>query len=59
MITKPMLSPKPGYVEVEINGVRRYRNVITGVLLEDEIRVEPITEPTTEEILNALLGVSE
>lgn len=35
-ISKPTLPPRKGYVEVEVNGVRRYRNVTTGVLLEDE-----------------------
>lgn len=37
MITKPMLPPKPGYVEVEVNGERAYRNVHTGVLIDDEV----------------------
>lgn len=55
MITKPMLPPKSGYVEVEIDGVRKYRNIKTGVLLEDE----KVAEYTTDEILNAMLGVSE
>lgn len=36
MITNPTLPPKPGYVEVEVNGERRYQNAATGVLLEDE-----------------------
>lgn len=35
-ISKPTLPPRKGYVEVEVNGVRRYRNAETGVLLEDE-----------------------
>lgn len=29
-ITKPMLSPKIGYVEVEINGERKYKSVTDG-----------------------------
>ena len=41
-ITKPMLPPKAGYVEVEVDGVRTYRNVATGVLIGDE--VETVTE---------------
>lgn len=36
MITKPMLPPKAGYVEVEITGERVYKNASTGVLLQDE-----------------------
>lgn len=35
-ITKPMLPPKAGYVEVEVDGVRRYRNVETGELFGEE-----------------------
>lgn len=61
MITKPMLPPKFGYVEVEVGGVRQYRNIKTGVLLKDEkeTTVDSTTaEPTTEEILDAMLGVS-
>lgn len=52
MITKPELPPRAGYVEVEIAGKRRYRNVDTGVLLEEE----PAPEPTAEELLGVLLG---
>lgn len=36
MITSPQLPPKPGYVEVEIDGMRTYRNVKTGILISDE-----------------------
>lgn len=35
-ITRPTLPPKEGYVEVEINGVRTYRNAKTGILIENE-----------------------
>ena len=45
MITKPMLPPKFGYVEVEVNGVRKYRNTKTGVLLEDERPAVSNSEP--------------
>lgn len=48
-ITRPTLPPKSGYVEVEVDGKRTYRNVATGVLIEDET---PTT--TTEERLAAL-----
>lgn len=43
-ITKPALPPKKGYVEVEVNGKRTYKNVETGVLIENEVR-----KPTAEE----------
>ena len=36
MITKPQLPPKAGYVEVEVDGRRTYKNATTGVLIEDE-----------------------
>ena len=41
MITKPQLPPKAGYVEVEVDGRRTYKNATTGVLIEDE----PISPP--------------
>lgn len=53
-ISKPMLPPKKGYVEVEVDGKRTYRNVDTGILIDDEV-----IAPTDSEILDALLGVSE
>ena len=49
MITAPNLPPKAGYVEVEVDGRRTYRNVNTGVLIEDEIGA-----PTPEERIAAL-----
>lgn len=30
MITKPVLPPKAGYVEVELDGQRVYKNAVTG-----------------------------
>lgn len=36
MIISPTLPPLPGYVEVEVGGRRVYRNVRTGILLEQE-----------------------
>lgn len=36
MITKPMLKPISGYVEVEVNGIRMYKNVTTGEILSPE-----------------------
>lgn len=37
MITVPKLPPKMGYVEFEVDGRRTYRNVNTGILIEDEV----------------------
>ena len=36
MITKPTLPPKAGYVEVEIDGQRVYRNAETGEIYGHE-----------------------
>lgn len=36
MINRPTLPPKRGYVEVEVDGVRLYRNAVTDVLERDE-----------------------
>lgn len=52
MITRPELPPKEGYVEVEAGGVRRYRSMSTGMLLEDEL--PPV--PTEEELRSAKLA---
>lgn len=49
-ITKPMLPPKKGYVEVEVDCVRTYRNVETGILIDDEVAT-----PTPEEDAAAML----
>ena len=50
VISKPTLPPKQGYVEVEVNGKRTYRNVLTGDLIENEA---VNTEPTQLDILEA------
>lgn len=36
MITTPMLKPISGYVEVDVNGIRMYKNVTTGEILSPE-----------------------
>jgi hypothetical protein len=41
MITNPNLPPKKGYVEVEIDGRRTYRNISTGALIEEEMANTP------------------
>lgn len=53
MIFRPTLPPKKGYVEVEVDGVRQYRNAETGVLMKDEKAVEAEREPTQLDIIEA------
>ena len=48
-ISKPLLPPLRGDVEVDVGGVRRYRNIETGYILGEE----PEPEPTAEEQLRA------
>ena len=46
MVSRPILPLKKGYVEVEIDGTRTYKNVSTGQLISDEretISAEDIT----------------
>ena len=50
-ITQPQLPPKAGYVEVEVDGVRKYRSVSTGYLLGEE----PELGPTAQDDADALL----
>lgn len=59
-IIKPMLPPKAGYVEVEVDGVRTYRNAETGVLIDDE-KPEPEVETVSYDELAAAIreGVNE
>lgn len=60
MITKPTLKPMRGFVEVERDGRRVYKNVKTGVIVEPAAARTADSEPTTDnEILNALLGVTD
>lgn len=45
VINNPILPPRKGYVEVEINGVRTYRNIETETLIDDEIqKLDSLTE---------------
>lgn len=48
MITKPGLPPIPGYVEVDVWGVRKYKNIQTGEILGEE------TTPTVYERVTTL-----
>ena len=47
MITKPLLPPRNGYVEVDIDGKRTYRNIETGLTIEQE---QALAHKTDEEI---------
>lgn len=49
-ISRPMLPPKKGYVEVEVNGVRTYQNVETGILIEDEVMA-----PSAQDDIDAMM----
>ena len=60
MITKPKLKPMRGYVEVEHNGKRMYRNVKTGEIVEPAAACPVYNEPTSgNDILDIILGVTE
>lgn len=54
-ISKPTLPPRRGYVEVELDGERRYRNAATGALLEDETEAAAPDGPTETEDTAAML----
>jgi hypothetical protein len=55
-ISRPLLPPKKGYVEVEIDGKRTYRNADTGILIDDEVPTPTMDERVTElEDENAML----
>lgn len=45
MITNPKLKPMRGFVEIEFNGKRMYRNVKTGEIVEPGA-VFPVNDPT-------------
>lgn len=47
-ITKPTLPPRSGYVEVEHNGHRTYKNILTGQLIENESAYPNTPQPHTE-----------
>ena len=55
MITKPQLPPKAGYVEVEVDGIRTYKNARTGVLIGDEPPCDelPLTQLALAELAEA------
>lgn len=47
---RPKLPPKSGYIEVEINKERKYKNVTSGELLENEISPEDELKRLREDI---------
>lgn len=53
-ITKPELPAKRGYVEVVVDGVHKYKNAITGILMEDEKPEEEKEYATYGELAEAI-----
>lgn len=52
MITVPKLPPKRGYVEIEVNGIRTYRNTATGSIVspaDNEVSSEEQIKKLQEE----------
>lgn len=47
-IIEPRLPLKDGYVEVEVLGERTYRNINTGLLIEEELRLAALEQPMSE-----------
>ena len=45
MISKPTLPPKNGYVEVEVNGIRQYKQVVSS---QPEVNVNAIYDELAE-----------
>lgn len=50
MITKPTLKPMRGFVEVEVNGRRMYKNVKTGALVSTAAEAAPEKENDSESV---------
>lgn len=48
MITKPRLKPIRGYVEVEHDGQRKYKNIKTGELVEPGAAFPVYNEPSED-----------
>lgn len=59
MITKPMLKPMRGFVEIEFSGKRMYRNVKTGEIVEPSVARPAVDDASDNEILDILLGVTD
>lgn len=55
-ITNPVLPPKPGYVEVEENGMRKYKP--TAETVEKEVREQKDAQLRADiDYLSVMLGV--
>lgn len=54
VINRPMLPPKKGYVEVEVDGKRTYKNVDTGLLIDEEVETNEGEYATYEELAEAI-----
>lgn len=59
MITNPKLKPIRGFVEIEFNGKRMYRNVKTGEIVEPSVARPAVDDASDNEILDILLGVTD
>lgn len=59
MITNPKLKPMRGFVEVEFNGKRMYRNVKTGEIVEPSAARPAVDDASDNKILDILLGVTD
>lgn len=59
MVTEALLPIKVGYVEVEANDKRTYRNAVTGILIDDEVPKATEVEVLSAKIeeLKAAMGV--
>lgn len=53
-ISKPTLPPKAGYVEVEVDGIRRYKNVSTGEILDETNNLDIIKNDKVAKSKSAL-----
>ena len=58
-IHRPQLPPKNGYVEVEIDGRRTYRNVETGILIDDETETRDVETIIIETLIDQEIRIAE
>ena len=52
LISRPLLPPKAGYVEVEVDGVRTYKNVVTGILIDNEVETPDLQADMAELLID-------
>ena len=53
-ISSPQLAPKSGYVEIEIDGVRKYKNVETGKIIDPNNPSPPTHEEINEMVVEKI-----